>query len=216
MRRIFRLLGIAGAIGSAVWVGNARKRAAAEDRPLRDVLGADVRHFVTRRFDPLVMRMGLAGGHISRWGVVEHVGRLSGTLYHTPVLPRATDGHVFIPLPYGTDVDWVRNVRSAGHCRVQLHEVVYELDEPAIVSPAENPALPAMVRGSLDRIGAHYLRLHVLDRAPGAFAHVVRATAASPASSGELELSIVHPAPTDAVQPAEGAEVVPAGSRSER
>jgi hypothetical protein len=193
MRRTFRLLAAAGAIGTTMWVRDARRRAAEEDQPLRTVLGRDFRRFVTHRFDPLVMRLGLAGGHISSWGVVEHVGRVSGTMYHTPVLPRAADGRVYIPLPYGTDVDWVRNVRAAGHCRVQLHEVVYELDEPSIVPAAENPAIPAVARGPLDRIGAHYLRLHVLDQAPGTFAHRTSATTVAPGARGEFEIELVHP-----------------------
>ncbi len=193
MRRTYRLLAVAGALGGAIWVGNARRRAAEEDQPLRAVLGRDFRGFVTHRFDPLVMQLGLAGGHISSWGVVEHVGRVSGTVYHTPVLPRAMDGRVYIPLPYGTDVDWVRNVRAAGHCRVQLHEVVYELDEPSIVPAAENPAIPPVARGPLDRIGAHYLRLHVLDEAPGTFAHRAGATTVAPGARGEFEIELVHP-----------------------
>jgi hypothetical protein len=193
MRRIFRLLALAGGIGGTVWIGNARRRAESAGRPLGDILRADVRHFVTRRFDPLVMRLGLAGGHVSSWGVVEHVGRVTGTFYRTPVLPRVMDDHLFIPLPYGSDVDWVRNVRSAGHCRVQLHEVIFELDEPAIVSAAENSSIPPVIRAPLDRIGAHYLQLHVLDRAPGTFSHLAVAMSVSPAERDERELEIVHP-----------------------
>lgn len=193
MRRIMRLLTIAGAVGGAIWLASARRRALASSRPLGDLLWADIRGFMTHRIDPLVMRLGMAGGQRSAWGVVEHAGRRSGTLYRTPVMPGLSGNEVFVPLPYGTDVSWVRNVRAAGHCRLQVHDTILELDEPAVVPAAENPAIPEMVRGPLDRIGAHYLRLHVLDRAPGAFSHLSPEATMSASEHREPEIELVHP-----------------------
>jgi hypothetical protein len=193
MRRIMRLLTIAGAIGGAIWLSNARRRAQVSGRPLGDLLWADMRGFMTRRIDPLVMRLGMAGGQRSACGVIEHAGRVSGTLYRTPVLPRLADDEVFIPLPYGTNVNWIRNVRAAGHCRLQVHDTILELDEPVVVPAAENPAIPEVARGPLDRIGAHYLRLHVLDRAPGAFSHLPPEAMVSASEHREPEIELVHP-----------------------
>ncbi|MFM9377767.1 nitroreductase family deazaflavin-dependent oxidoreductase [Gordonia sp. VNK21] len=48
------------------------------------------------------------------WAVVEHVGRRSGTQYSTPVLAWVEGGKLSIPLVYGTESDWVRNVLAAG------------------------------------------------------------------------------------------------------
>jgi hypothetical protein len=171
MRRIIRLLAIVVAVASAVWLGDARKRAEERGEPVGRVLLCDLRGFVTHRLDPLVMRFGFAGGERSALGVVEHVGRATGTVHHTPVLPLVADDHAYIPLPYGPDVDWCRNVRTAGHCRLQVHDTIYELDEPALVGVGQNELLPTALRGPLERMGSQYLRLHVLDRAPGAFAH---------------------------------------------
>ena len=124
------------------------------------------RRFVTHRFDPVVIRMGLAGGRRSPWATLEHVGRVSGTVYRTPVLPKLSGDHAWIPLPYGTDVQWVRNVQAAGHCRLQVHEATYDMDEPAIVGPDERPDLPEMLRRRLAARGYRYLRLHVLAAMP--------------------------------------------------
>lgn len=180
MRRITRRLAIVAAISGAIWFDNARKRAEQGGEPIRKVLVRDFRGFVTHRFDPLVMRLGLAGGRRSAWGIVEHVGRTTGTVYHTPLLPLMAGDHLYVPLTYGADVHWVGNVRSAGHCRLQVRETLYELDEPAVVGAEECEVLPERLRGVRARLGRQYLRLHVLDRAPGTFAHAPAESNAPP------------------------------------
>jgi deazaflavin-dependent oxidoreductase (nitroreductase family) len=47
-------------------------------------------------------------------GVVEHRGRRSGRQYRTPVLLFIDGARFRVALTYGTDTDWVRNVRAAG------------------------------------------------------------------------------------------------------
>jgi len=126
-----------------------------------------LRAFVTERFNPTVVRLGLVGGRRSPWCYVEHVGRHSGTVYRTPVLPVAVGSHVYIPLAYGVDVNWARNVRAAGHCRLQRHDQVLELDEPAVITAGEHPGIPAWYRAVPERRGSRYLRLHVLTTVPG-------------------------------------------------
>ena len=142
---------------------------------------------MTRRFNPLVMRLGLVGGARSPWALVEHVGRRSGHRYRTPVLPMRVDDWMVVPLPYGTDADWVRNVRTAGHCRMQRGGTVFELDEPAVIAAVEHPGIPEWYRARLARRGRHYLRLHVLAAAPGTLDSV------TPAAPGEP--LVVSPAP---------------------
>lgn len=126
-----------------------------------------LRSLVSRRFNPVVTRLGLVGGRRSPWSYLEHVGRRSGTVYRTPVFPLVSGDHVYVPLPYGTDVQWVRNVRAAGHCRIQRHATILDLDEPALVPASGNPAIPAWYRRFLDRRGTMYLRLHVLHAESG-------------------------------------------------
>jgi hypothetical protein len=150
-----------------------------------------LRTFVAHRFNPIVIRLGLVGGRRSPWSFLEHVGRSSGTVYRTPVLPKVAGGYVYVPLPYGEDVHWARNVRSAGHCRLQRQGSVLDLDEPAVIAAAEQPGIPAWYRSYLERRRARTLRLHVLVARLGALADP---QAASP----------------DVAAP--GATVVPAGS----
>ncbi|WP_344783685.1 nitroreductase family deazaflavin-dependent oxidoreductase [Gordonia caeni] len=57
---------------------------------------------------------GMWAAKVAPWAVVEHVGRVSGSAYSTPVLGWTEHGRVSIPLVYGTDSDWVRNVLAAG------------------------------------------------------------------------------------------------------
>ncbi len=55
---------------------------------------------------------------LARWGpnlaVVHHVGRRTGRAFDVPVLLLEAEHRVVIPLPYGKDRDWVRNVVAAG------------------------------------------------------------------------------------------------------
>jgi len=51
--------------------------------------------------------------------VVHHVGRKSGRAYRTPVVAFCSDAGVVIPMTYGRDVDWARNIVGAKGCEVQ-------------------------------------------------------------------------------------------------
>ncbi|MBV9597097.1 MAG: hypothetical protein JOZ87_09540 [Chloroflexi bacterium] len=59
----------------------------------------------TRLFNKPVLR--LAG---TRWmplyGVLEHRGRRSGTLFRTPVVVRPTPDGFVVPMPWGETTDW--------------------------------------------------------------------------------------------------------------
>lgn len=126
-----------------------------------------LRRFVTERFDPLVSRLGLVGGARSPWAMLEHIGRTSGTVRRTPVLPQVVGSHMLIPLPYGRGVHWAQNVLAAGHCRVQLHEHVIELDEPQVLHPSEVSELPDWRKLSISGMPMEYMRLRVFHRRPG-------------------------------------------------
>jgi len=64
---------------------------------------------VMNRFVNLLMRLG-----ISVWGsrVLEHKGRRTGELHHTPVNPLMFDAMQYLVAPRG-EAEWVRNVRAA-------------------------------------------------------------------------------------------------------
>lgn len=188
-RLVIGSLSLAATAGVVALVAARRRRSAAARAeegfppiPPAPASPAWLRRFVTFRFNPIVERLRLVGGPRSPWAYIEHVGRRSGTVYRTPVLPRLAGDHVYVPLPYGVDVNWARNVRAAGHCRIQAQGATYELDEPAVITAAEHPDLPARFRPWLERRGNRYLRLHVLSTMPGTLAdHAAVDVAETPA-----------------------------------
>jgi deazaflavin-dependent oxidoreductase (nitroreductase family) len=69
-------------------------------------------------------------------GVIEHTGRRSGKTSTTPVVvERIGDGFI-IPLPYGTKVDWLRNVLAAGRATVRVHGETCHAVEPEVIDAA--------------------------------------------------------------------------------
>src|SRR5262245_13953791 len=51
--------------------------------------------------------------------VVYHVGRRSGRLYRTPVVAFQSAAGFVIPMTYGRDVDWARNMVAARGCELE-------------------------------------------------------------------------------------------------
>src|ERR1700719_594324 len=89
------------------------------------------------------------------FGILTHVGRKSGRLYHTPVnVFRAPDGFL-IALTYGRDSEWVKNVMAAGGCELETRGVRYLLSIPTIVHDPTRGRFPLLVRLMLGLIGAN-------------------------------------------------------------
>jgi len=122
------------------------------------------RRFVTRRFNPAVLALGLAGGARSPWAVITHVGRRSGRTHETPILPHRAGDTFVIPLSYGREVHWLRNVLAAGDATIRLHGSAVRVAEPRIV-PAEDvlPLLPEGTRTTYRRLAiAEFLQVRVV------------------------------------------------------
>jgi deazaflavin-dependent oxidoreductase (nitroreductase family) len=64
---------------------------------------------------------------------LEHVGRRSGLVRHTPLRAFRGRDKVVIGLNFGRDSDWVKNIQAAGSCRMRLGGEQLELGAPAIV-----------------------------------------------------------------------------------
>lgn len=100
-------------------------------RSLKD----QVRLFNKHVLNPVMLV--LAGRRHWYASALEHVGRKSGRTYTTPVVAgRVPDGFV-VPLPYGTEVDWLRNVLAAGTAKLRSGGVTYVVTEPRIIDAAE-------------------------------------------------------------------------------
>ncbi|HEY3109246.1 MAG TPA: nitroreductase family deazaflavin-dependent oxidoreductase [Chloroflexota bacterium] len=113
-----------------------------------------------RLFNPLVL--SLAGTRfLPLYGVIAHRGRRSGKSFRTPVVVRPTDDGFVVPMPWGEQTDWYRNVRAAGGCVIRWKGRDYPLVQPEIVDPAAAGAgFGAFERAMMARLGIeHCLRL---------------------------------------------------------
>ena len=123
--------------------------------------------FVNSVVNPALLRRGLAGYGRSEIATLEHVGRKSGVLRQTPVHPEPTPGGFRIIVPLGVRSEWARNVIAAGHCRLLLHDQVFDLDEPSMVDAGEALDLPWPLRRILTALGFRYLHLRTFASHPG-------------------------------------------------
>ena len=179
MRRIIRMMVAVAALGAL-----ARGAAVLWRRNRR--VGTS---FVNSVVNPGLLGRGLAGGRASEIGTIEHIGRTSGTRRLTPVHPEPTPDGFRIVVPLGPQSQWARNVIAAGHCRLQLHETVYDLDEPRMVPAADADALPWAVRRLMAALGFEYLTLRTFATSPGSLEPVTVETPnhAEPAEHAEAE-----------------------------
>lgn len=97
--------------------------------------------------NPLMMTFA---GVMPPLAIVHHVGRKSGRRYRTPVMAFPTQKGFVIPMTYGRDVDWARNLVAAGGGEIQRLGARVALKRPRIVDSATaNPHLPLAVRAPL-------------------------------------------------------------------
>jgi deazaflavin-dependent oxidoreductase (nitroreductase family) len=102
-----------------------------------------LRHVNKASFNRLTLTF--AGRHM--FALVHHVGRRSGRAYNTPVVAWSHPDGFIMPLPYGADTDWCRNVLATGQCTIQWHGRTYPVTRPEVVATATaRPLLPAWVR----------------------------------------------------------------------
>jgi deazaflavin-dependent oxidoreductase (nitroreductase family) len=91
---------------------------------------------LTRYLRGPVNRMTLhLAGHAA-FADLEHVGRRSGIVYHTPVRAFRSGESVIIGLNFGRQSDWYRNIEAARTCRIRLGGAELTLGAPTLV-PAE-------------------------------------------------------------------------------
>lgn len=116
--------------------------------PFRDAVRAFNKHVL----NPAMLH--LAGRKHWYASVVRHTGRTSGKSYATPVVAEKVDGKFLVPLPYGTRVDWLRNVLAAGRAAVTSEGETYEVKEPEIIDLSQaSLLLSARRRRAFERFG---------------------------------------------------------------
>lgn len=112
--------------------------------------------------NPLQLR--LAGKRYWYASVLQHTGRRSGKRYSTPIVADRAGDQFVIPLPYGTQVDWVRNVLTAGRATVTSRGTTYDVVEPELIDATQAlPLLPAGRRRTFERVNiGHFLRARIV------------------------------------------------------
>jgi len=114
---------------------------------------------LARFLNPLAVR--LAGSrYVPLWAVIRHRGRRSGRLYATPVAIAHTADALIVPLPFGAQADWCRNVLAAGGCVVRWKGSEHQTIEPEIIEDSALPAFATWERSALRTLGiTRFLRL---------------------------------------------------------
>jgi deazaflavin-dependent oxidoreductase (nitroreductase family) len=156
MRRSLLLIGLVGGglVARHIWRTNPR-------------LGT---RWANETLNPLFVRYGGVAYAGKELGLLEHVGRRTGIVRQTPIHPVRTAEGFRIVVPLGPKSEWAHNVIAAGRCRLQVEDVVYELDEPTLVPAADMADLPGWIRWATSRMGFMYLRLHRFAERPGTLA----------------------------------------------
>lgn len=113
--------------------------------------------------NPVMLR--LAGKPYWYASVVRHTGRRSGKQFSTPVVVEKVGDHLIVPLPYGVNVDWVRNVLTAGGATVIHKGQTLAIESPEIIDATQAlPQLSSDRRRTFERAGiSHYLRVQIRD-----------------------------------------------------
>jgi deazaflavin-dependent oxidoreductase (nitroreductase family) len=104
--------------------------------------------------NPVVLRFA-GGRHLPVLGVIHHRGRRTGQHYATPlgIRPAAAGGFV-MPLTFGEEAGWYRNVRATGWCVITWRGDDHSVADPVIVDRATAlPAFPRYERLALWLIG---------------------------------------------------------------
>jgi hypothetical protein len=100
------------------------------------------RRLMNERIAPALMSLGLARGKHAGTGIVEHVGRSSGTVRRTLIHPVPLGDRFAVPLPYGPEAHWPKNVLAAGRARLEYRGRIYELANPCAAGWADIEGMP--------------------------------------------------------------------------
>lgn len=77
--------------------------------------------------------IGLLAPYLPRWAVLVHRGRKSGAEYRTPVAVTIHDSSLMVPIGYGEESDWLRNLLAAGSGRLVHRGKTHDFVNPRVV-----------------------------------------------------------------------------------
>jgi PPOX class probable F420-dependent enzyme/deazaflavin-dependent oxidoreductase (nitroreductase family) len=117
----------------------------------------NARHVVTKYLNPFMRHFA---ARVPGFGIVTHIGRRSGKQHRTPVNVFERADHVVFMLTYGSDTDWVKNVRAAGRCELSTAGREIALVEPELIVDRSRSLAPKPVRVIGELIGViEFLRM---------------------------------------------------------
>jgi deazaflavin-dependent oxidoreductase (nitroreductase family) len=99
------------------------------------------------------------------WGVLRHVGRKSGTSYAIPIVALPTRGGFLIPLPFGEQTQWLKNLQATDRAGLRHAGREYVIERPEVLDlKTAGPDLPGWVRFASGRVGIErFVRVHRVD-----------------------------------------------------
>ena len=112
-----------------------------------------------RYLNPIMLK--LAGRDNWYAASLHHIGRTSGRTYATPLVVHRVEGGIVIPLPYGREVDWMKNLMARGSGSVIDHGAAFEVSQPRVVNHLDvEPVLSQRERMSYRLFGVReFVRL---------------------------------------------------------
>ena len=105
---------------------------------------------LTKVLNP-VMRKLAGRRHMRMAAEIRHVGRRSGRPYVTPAGARLTGDTFVIPLTFGNQSDWSRNVRAAGGCTIRLEGTEYRAVQPELADRDQAAPVVRAAFGPVER-----------------------------------------------------------------
>ena len=164
--RSMRLVGVGFGLGAGIGVAVDRLMLELRKPAVEQFMG--LRRRVNGTVNPFLLEHHVPGTGRTEIGTLEHVGRTSRVAHQTPVHPTLRGEVVYVPAPLGVGSQWARNVLAERRARLQLHDTLYELERPELVSVADTGFFPAAVAAPFDHMGWRYVRFHVAGSTPGA------------------------------------------------
>jgi len=105
---------------------------------------------LTKILNPLVG--ALAGRRRIPMAQLHHIGRRTGISYRTSVGARVRSDVILIPLTFGNQSDWARNVYAAGQCSVHVNGYTIRAERPRFLAVADAAPLVHAMFNPIERV----------------------------------------------------------------
>jgi len=123
-----------------------------------------IRIFNKTIFNRITLRLTESGK--GPFSIICHIGRQSGRTYRTPVFASYNGETIIIPLSYGENVDWLRNILAQGGCEIIHKKKRMSATNPEVIDSAiALTLLPEKRREVFERFNLKkFVRLQIIER----------------------------------------------------